>query len=205
MITCPWCGTNYIAFQPNCKNCGGLLEPVAEGSPAAVEEPIPTPPPPPRAIADSYAWKLVLADGWGVVGGVFVLLGVIFCGVGVPLTIGLVTAFVGIPFFGLGALFLGGGVAGLVWRYQEALKVVNVLRRGEATQGQIIGLHENLNVSVNEQHPWTIAYQYSVGGQVYQGKVTTLQTPGPQLQPGKAACVLYLPEAPASSALYPHP
>ncbi len=26
MVICPWCGTNYPAFQPNCDKCGGPLQ-----------------------------------------------------------------------------------------------------------------------------------------------------------------------------------
>ena len=26
MVTCPWCGTAHLEFQPNCKNCGGPLQ-----------------------------------------------------------------------------------------------------------------------------------------------------------------------------------
>ena len=30
MVTCPWCGTNYLTFQSNCNNCGGALPVAAE-------------------------------------------------------------------------------------------------------------------------------------------------------------------------------
>lgn len=206
MVTCPWCGTNYIEFQSNCKNCGGPLNlPVEEAASQGGEESLPTPPPPPRPIADGYAGRLMMADGWSLSGGVFVLLGVIFISVGIPLTIGVITAFVGLPFWGLGLLFLAAGGYMLYWRYQEARKTLQVLRNGEATQGFIDDVEENLSVAVDDQHPWVIRYHFEVGEQTYQGSVTTLNPPGPQLQPGKAACVLHLPQAPEQNALYPHP
>jgi len=177
--------------------------PVPEAS--LPEASLPTPPPPPRSISDSYAGRLLLTDGWAIVAFVFGLLGAIFTVVGTVLTLGIITAFVGIPFAGLGLLFLGGGGAVAVWRYQEAQKIVAVLRAGEAAEGQIVQVEENLNVRINQRHPWTIRYQFRVGGQEYEGRVSTLNVPGGGLQPGKRACVLYLPNAPGQNMLYPHP
>lgn len=47
-----------------------------------------------------------MADGWAITAGIFALLGAIFAGVGILLTLGIVTAFVGVPFIGLGVIFL---------------------------------------------------------------------------------------------------
>ncbi len=204
MITCPWCGTNYAAFQPNCKNCGGQLPLPDQPKPVHPELEIEMPPPPPRSIADSYGWKLMRTDGWVVASIVFVLLGGIFGVTGIVLTIGIVTAFVGIPFALLGMLFFGGGAAIIYWRYQEAQKTLKVLRQGEATRGQIISLEQNYNVAINGRHPWVILYQFEAGGRKLGGKITTLNTPF-NLQRGQPACVLYLPGAPTYNTLYPHP
>jgi hypothetical protein len=205
MITCPWCGTHYAAFQSNCKNCGGPLPPPAEAAAPERAAELPAPPPPPRAISDSYVWRLLAADGWAIVAGVFALLGAIFTLVGGALTIAIITAFVGLPFAGLGVVFLGVGGLVLVRRYEAAQKTVSVLRRGEATPGRILEVRENYNVTVNNRHPWTITYQFQVDGRDYEGRVSTLNRPDPQLQPGQAAHVLYLPGAPEVNALYPHP
>jgi len=205
MITCPWCGTHYAAFQSNCRNCGGPLPPPAQAAAPEREADLLPPPPPPRLISDSYVWRLLAADGGAIVAGIFAMLGVIFMIVGVPLTIGIITAFVGLPFAGLGIVVLGVGGLVLVRRYEAARKTVSVLRLGEAARGQITDLEENLSVRVNGRHPWTIKYQFQVNGRNYEGKVSTLNRPDPQLQPGKAAYVLYLPEAPEVNTLYPHP
>lgn len=205
MITCPWCGTHYTAFQSNCRNCGGPLSPALEPSALQRDDEFVSPPPAPRSISDSYVWRLMFADGWAITAGVFALLGAIFSMVGMGLTLGIITAFVGIPFLGLGLLFLGLGAVILNRRYQEAQKIVMVLRQGEATRGQIEHTEENLSVRINGRHPWTIRYNFQLNGRSYRGQVTTLNYPGPQLQPGKAACVLYLPNAPEVNALYPHP
>ena len=207
MITCPYCGTNYQSFQPNCKNCGAplpagpdatLTANTGEAHPAA-------PPPPPRPVADSYAWRLMLADGWAVVGLVFLLLGAIFTLVGAALTLGIITALVGLPFLvmGLGFLAVGGALASS--RLTAARQTVRVLREGQATDGTIASVEQNLNVRVNGRNPWTITYQFRAGGQQQEGRVTTLNVPGANLQPGRTAYVLYLPQSPQYNSLYPHP
>lgn len=209
MIHCPWCGTNYSAFQPNCKNCGGLI-PYSGVAPAIArsslpEEPALMPPPAPRPISNSYLWRLMFVDVWGIVGLVFALLGSIFTFVGIILTVAIVTAFVGIPFALLGIPFLAVGGAALYYGYQKAQKTIQVLREGQAVQGQIVNLEQNFNVRINRRYPWVISYHFRANGREYQGRVTTLNTPGPALQPGKTACVLYLQNVPEHNALYPHP
>jgi hypothetical protein len=207
MITCPWCGTHYDAFQSNCRNCGGPLPlPVERPSPAASgEEPLPVPPPPPRAISDSYTWKLFWADGWAVAAGIFALVGAIFAFVGFILTIGIVTAFVGIPFAGLGMALLATALLVAVWRYRETQRIVWVLRDGVAARGRILSLQRNYSVQVNDRHPWTIAYQFQVEGRGYQGRLSTFNDPRQQFQPDGEACILYLPNMPEYNTVYPHP
>ncbi len=209
MITCPYCGTNYQAFRSNCKNCGAPLPftagpdyPLTAGT--GGDNP-PAPPPPPRLVADSYAWRLLLADGWGVVSLVFMMLGAIFTLTGAVLTLAIVTALVGLPFMVIGLGFLAAGGALASSRYQAARQTVRVLREGLATDGTIVRVEQNLNVRVNRRHPWTINYEFRVDGRRHDGRVTTLNVPGANLQPTRAACVLYLPDSPQHSSLYPHP
>lgn len=209
VITCPWCGTNYSAFQTNCRNCGGPLlalpasQPVSEA--IELEPSLLTPPPPPRPIADSYVWKLMGTDGWSITAGIFAFIGAIFSFVGFGLTLGIITAFVGVPFLLLGLIFLGMGVYGLRTRYAEKRRIVEVLRHGQAAPGLIVSTEVNANVTVNGRHPWNIAYQFQVEGRNFEGRTSTLNIPGPQLQPGRAVCVLYTPNAPENNSLYPHP
>lgn len=208
MITCPWCGTCYKEFQPSCQKCGGpLLPPAPEASisepPAGVLKTHPAPPPAPRPISDRYTWKLMLADGWSIASGVFGLVGGIFAVIGLVMTLAIVTAFVGIPFLLLGIVLLGAGAAVLFWRYQQAQRILETLRNGVPADGEIISVDENLNVEINQRHPWVIAYRFRVSGTEYTGNVTTLNRPS--LQPGDPAWVLYLPQEPIHNALYPHP
>ena len=202
MVTCPWCGTHYQNFQSNCDRCGGPLNPPSE--PGSQPAPL-SPPPAPRSVAPSYAWKLVWTDGAGVVGFIFLILGAVFSVVGLVLTLAVVTAFVGLPFLLLGLIFLlvGGGLAGT--RYQAAKRTVDVLRLGDAATGKIARVEQNLSVRVNNRSPWNIWYQFQAQGQSFEGKVSTFDTPGPALQPGQPATVLYSPLAPQHNSLYPHP
>jgi membrane protein implicated in regulation of membrane protease activity len=203
MTTCPWCGSNYAEFRTNCANCGGPLPLPRPG--LERNDDLVTPPPAPRPIADSFAWKLVITDAWFIVGIVFTFMGTIFTFVGLALTVAIVTIFIGLPFALLGLAFLGGGLAALVWRYQKAQTTVRVLQVGQTARGQILSVERNYNVRVGGRNPWQVDYQFTVSGQNYQGQVSSLNSLGGIFQPGKPVSVLYLPEAPENNAIYPHP
>ncbi len=206
VYTCPWCGTNYLAFQTNCSNCGGpLLAPAQTAASPSASEDLPTPPPAPRPISQGYAWRLVWTDAWWIVAFVLGLLGSIFSLVGLGLSLAVVTAFVGIPFLAVALLMLATGGVLMVWRYTRAMKIVDVLRQGAATQGRVAGVHEQYSVTVNGRHPWVIRYGFVVDGQSFEGTVKTLNQPAQQIEPGKSVQVLYLPGAPQWSSIYPHP
>lgn len=204
MITCPWCGTNYASFQSNCKNCGGPL-PISSTEAASPTEELSAPPLAPRPISEKYAWRLLFTEAWGVVALVFSILGVVFTLLGGALTIAIVTAFVGIPFLLIGLVFLGAGLGIGAWRYGYARQIVNVLRLGDSTQGQITDVQKNYAVRVNGQNPWVIRYEFQVNGQTYDGLVRTLNSIGSNLQAGKTVYILYSPNAPQWNSIYPHP
>ena len=199
MVTCPWCGTSYIAFQSNCQKCGGPLRPPAEHADNSTLKP----PPIPRAIADKFVWSLMLTNAWAIVAGVFTLLGSIFTVLGLIMTILVVTAFVGIPFMFFGIIFLGAGLAGLTWRYQQAQKIIAVLRYGEPVDGQVVSMEKNLMIRIGMQRAWIVRYKFRLNGNDYEGNVSALNRP--DYQAGQKVCVLHLPQTPEYNALYPHP
>ncbi len=205
MITCPWCGTSYLSFQSNCTNCGGSMPLPAATPVEAPEDHILVPPPAPREVPRNYIWRLLLSDGWGITGFVFALLGVIFTALGFGLTLAIITAFVGIPFAGMGTLFLIGGAALLVWRYREAQKIADTLRDGRSVLGSIVSVQQNFHIQINGRYPWTIVYRYQLNGQDYHGKSTTLSQPDLSQRPGRGVYVLYMTDAPNISTIYPHP
>jgi hypothetical protein len=150
-------------------------------------------------------WRILFTDGWTIAGLIFSLLGFVFGVVGTGLTISLVAAFVGLPFAGLGVLFLGGGIPIVVWRYQVAHRTVEVLEQGEATVGKIVSVHQNYQVRVNGRYPWTVEYRYEVSGHPYSGKVTTLSRPDLSQQPGRPVYVLHMRDDPGQNTIYPSP
>ena len=204
-ITCPWCGTNHLELQSNCKNCGGPLPAPAMVAAADARRKLAMPPSPPREISSSFAWRWLLTDGWTIGGLVVTMVGGGLSITGVGLIAGLITAFVGIPMLIFGLAALAGGLAVLVWRYELAQKAWNVLRHGQATRGEITALDQNYSVRINGRNPWIIGYKFSLDGNEYEGRVTTLNNPSIDLSPGSPAVVLYLPDAPQYNGLYPHP
>jgi hypothetical protein len=205
MITCPWCGTSYTSFQPNCDNCGGSLPLPPEMVSTSSAKSLVAPPPPPRDVPRQAVLHILGSDGWAIGGLIFSLLGLVFAVVGIPLTISVVAAMVGLPFSGLGLLFLGGGIAALVWRYRIADMTVQVLREGEAIVGEIVSVTQNYHVQVNGRYPWTVEYDYEVDGELYGGKVTTLNAPDLSQQPGSPVYVLFMRDDPGQSTIYPSP
>lgn len=214
MITCPWCGTNYAEFQPNCKNCGGQLPAAPPPERQVVNVNIlagdfidyqpEAPPPAPRQISNSYIWRLLGSDGGAIAGMVFLFIGVIFTVIGIPLSFAIVTAFVGIPFGLLGIVMSVVSGITLYNRFQKMNHTVEVLKNGEAVLGRIMQLGQNTSVQINGRNPWRIDYQFQINGRNYQGEVSTLSPPY-HLRPGMQSYILFLPEAPNYNALYPHP
>jgi membrane protein implicated in regulation of membrane protease activity len=206
MIKCPFCGTTHLTFQSNCSNCGAPLPAADEkNSSSEANEILPTPPLAPRPIPNRYAWRLLSRDGGAIAAFVFVILGFVFSLVGAGLTIGVITAFLGIPFLMLGIIFLIAATGLLLWRYQSTQKVVTVLREGQAARGKIVSVGQNYSVRINGRYPWVIQYQFQAVGQEQAGQVTILNQPGEQHQAGRAIWVLYLPDAPKWNSIYPHP
>ena len=206
MITCPWCGTSYDEYTSNCNNCGGALPKTSgiQEPGRAVEMQQPSPPPlAPRPLLDNYIWRQMGADGWVVASGILLLLGVIFAPLGLALTVAQVTAFVGLPFLFLGVVFLFTAIPLLILRYQKFQRSAIILQDGEAVLGSIDSLEQNYSVRVNRRHPWIIAYSFKVHGRNYDGCQSTLTTPRPDLHPGTAFYVLYDPNDPTQSLLYP--
>jgi hypothetical protein len=164
---------------------------------------MPEPPPAPRGFRRSFVWRKLMADAWAIAGAVFFLLGIVFATTGIALTATLVAMIIGLPFAGLGIAFLVVGLALLIWRYQRAQRTLEALRSGEAALGTIVGAYENQFVNVNDRHPWTITYRFSVLGHEFEGKTMTLRAPGYRKQPGQPVYVLYLEGDPTQNTIYP--
>jgi len=166
-------------------------------------ENVPAPPPAPRDFRSGYILRKLLTDAWAIVAGVFFLLGSWFTLFSVVWTILSVDVFAGLLFAGLGMLFLAVTLPTLIWRYKNAQQTLNVLRMGEATLGSIVDVYEDFRVKVNNRNPWTTTYRFQVFDRDYEGKTTTLRTPGLRQQPGQPVYVLYLKDDPGQNTIYP--
>ena len=210
MITCPWCGTNYQEFQFNCEKCGGSLPLPPPDTPepeetTSLSDILIAPPLPPRQIPNKVLWRTLLNDAGVIIAGIFFFMGGIFFVTGISLVIPIITLPVGLPFAGLGFIFLL--VAGIVFylRYKHARQTVDILRNGQAALGEITSLTQNYHVRVNNRYPWVIQYQFKALGQSYQGKLSTLSQPDLSEGPGTPIYILYQQDDPQKSTLYPSP
>jgi hypothetical protein len=114
-----------------------------------------------------------------------------------------VTVFVGLPFLIIGLVFLGLAILLLVSRYQRARRSAEILVNGQAALGRIVDLVQNYNVRINNKHPWNIKYTFRAYEVDFDGQLTTLKTPGSNIQPGSMIYVLYDIENPEENILYP--
>ena len=202
-ITCPWCGTNYLEFQSNCSNCGGIL-PVPERrvmkSGAEIE--VPAPPPAPREVPKGYMGKVMKGEVTPIVGAIFAPLGIIFAVVGCVLLF--VFTPVGIPFSIIGGVFTVIGLGLLLSGYGKAQRTVQVLQDGLTAEGEIVDIYRDESRSVNGRHPWVIAYEFAVDNQVYDGEMRSLERRLPaHIQLDAPTYILYLPENPDVNTLFP--
>jgi hypothetical protein len=103
--------------------------------------------------------------------------------------------------FNLGFIVIGAVL--FIRGFQKALRTVKILRNGQAALGEISDVSLNYRVRINKRHPWVIQYSFKVLGSDYHGKLSTLSQPDADLEPGKAAYVLYQPDDPQQNTLYP--
>ena len=197
--TCTWCGTHYPRHQRNCTNCGGPLPGPTPPDPG------PAPPPAPRTIPRAYVRRLTLTGNvLTIVGGAFVAVGVLVALV--PLGIALAAqpevapfALIGVLFALIGAPLLGAGL-------RRARRQLHALRDGVAVRGSILELYRDTSQAINGRHPWAVVYGYEARGRHHEGTVRSWARGGTVAATyavGSPVHVLYVPEAPDRSALYP--
>lgn len=189
MITCGWCGTKYSGFQPNCKNCGGAL-PHPPGMDAG--EP---PPDPPRRLPKGFERRVLWTHN------VFALVGGIFLLVGVPLMIGMVFVHPLAPLIPLIHCTLGYFL--LRHGRGKAKRMLNAFVNGKAIRGDIKDVFEDTSISVNNRHPWAIAYGFDVQGQIYEGTARTWDADARLRSRGQHIWVLAIESDPEQNTIYP--
>ena len=205
MITCPWCGTHYKAFQSTCRQCGGTLPLPRDETAGTAGSGLQVPPPPPRQVPRNYIQRILLTDPVATVAGILTLIGTIFLAVGLGLIVPAATAVIGLVFTLLALCFLAVSVPLLAWRHGRAKELADILREGTPALGKIVSVYQNYHVRVNGRFPWSIVYRFGAAGQEFEGRVSTLSMPDLSQQAGKPAYVLYARENPAKNTIYPHP
>lgn len=198
-IACPWCGQRSRDDQPECYKCGGPL-PVLDAS-----DPGPNPPMPPRQLPKGFKRRLLLTNS------VLTLVGLIFFGVGLPFAIifpivglspgmGMMIVIGG----GLGGLFTIAGGAMLYFGIRQGLRKIRPFEHGQATIGEVVDIYQDTRISINGRHPWAIVYVFRVHGIEHEGKDLSWQRSALKQSVGNRVHVLYIPDDPEESVIYPY-
>ncbi len=210
-IICPWCGTHYTEFQPNCENCGGSL-PFPQETDIGISShdtnrlPLAVPAEKPRGVPTSHLWKILSTKAGPWIGGIFSILGFVFGIVGFGLTVTVVAIFVGIPFMFLGVVFSGIGLPLFIVGYSRAQRTLGLLRNGSSVEGKIHQVVPNYQMTINGRHPWKISYAFELHGRKFTGTSSTLSAiPHDVNYSGQPVFILYNPENPEENTIFPNP
>ena len=193
--TCPWC--DAAAADPTretCTNCAGplpapLLAPAPQ--PALVSMPMqmpmlpargpgPMPPPPPRQIPKPYVNRVLY---WR---NVYFILGVIFT---VVLFWTIVFPAIGIPLW--------------IYGHRRAQRELRALQHGQVAQGQLTSVTMDHTQSINNRHPWVVAYAFGTPSGPRQGTDQGWDQSNGYRLPGDPVWVVYLDDAADCSAVWP--
>jgi hypothetical protein len=195
--TCAWCGAFYAARPgPTCSRCGGPLP-----SPPGPERG-PAPPFTPRSLPAGFKRKaLITGNVISLVGLVFVVTGVFVAGLGLMLMslddpkVWLAVA--------SGLLFsaLGVWIVWLGWR--GASRRLRALEWGDTAKGELLSLQPDTSEEINGRNPWRIDFTFEVRGEKQVGSVSCWDPSTELRQPGEPVWVVYDPEDPRRSALWP--
>ncbi|HUF38198.1 MAG TPA: DUF3592 domain-containing protein [Anaerolineales bacterium] len=191
---CPWCGTRNLWGLLECRRCGGP-QPAVETADAG-----PNPPPPPRSVPPGYARHLFFTHVIGLVGAIFFVTGlpflVIFPAVALATGDWLFLAIGG----SLGALFAMIGGLMFAAGIRHVGRTIETYRTGLTARGAVVDVVPDRSITVNGRNPWRVTYTYKVMGISHGGNTHTWY---PLVEAGSPVHVLYRPNEPDVSALYP--
>ncbi|MBL7910829.1 MAG: hypothetical protein JNJ41_07240 [Bacteroidia bacterium] len=160
----------------NCSNCGGTLEyNLVMGDPGI------KPPMSPRELPKKFIRRIKYT------GNVMTMIGIAFT----------------IPFFWT-VIFPIIGI--ICWRkgIKEANNELIPLEHGTAILGQITSIERDYTKTINNKSPFVVEFLFEAGGQKHIGNVGNIFDPiDQQKKVGDKVWVVYMPENPALSSLWP--
>ncbi len=177
IIKCVWCRSQFMDTTiTNCSNCGGTLEyKVKTGEPGI------KPPMAPRELPKKFIRRIKYT------GNVMTIIGMAFT----------------IPFFWT-VIFPIIGI--ICWRkgIKEANNELIPLEHGTPVLGQITSIKRDYTKTINNKSPFVVEFLFEFGGQKHTGNVGNIfDDIDQQKQPGDKVWVVYMPENPELSSLWP--
>jgi len=196
--------------RTQCKSCGGPLPPlplkvlrlhpeleIDDTTFLAIQ-----PGPAPRRLPGGYAIRQILFSNVAAfIGLFFAAFGLLFGGLGCPLTIVLIP--LGLGFCGFGLLFGGLGLLISVPAMRGAQRRLRALRVGEFVRGRIVEVTRDTSQSVNGRHPWLLRYLFDTGTSVHEGTVSAWEWLEGEREPDEPVWVVFLEEDPEVNAIWP--
>jgi hypothetical protein len=174
-VACGWCdASNRRDLTDRCARCGGPLPALPGGNPG------PTPPPAPRALPEGYERRLRY---WK---NVEVLIGIVF-------TIAFCWTIL-FPIIGV-LLWLKGS--------RRAERTLRALRHGQLTRGRITSIELDTTQSINDQHPWTIAFDFDTPNGPGRGTSTAWDPFNARRSRGDVLWVAYTSMSESEAAIWP--
>ncbi len=179
-----------MSWQNQCDSCGGLLPPPPG------KELGPPPPAAPRPLPKGFALRTRLTSNMAtLIGGAFLLIAFMM---GLPMVVQKLWLPALIP-----AFFALGGFGMVRHGLAHANGILRAFRHGVAEKGKIASIGKDTTQSVNNVHPWKLVYHFPVNGHMHEGKVISFDSTIGKRMPGQPLWVLYLPDQPDLSTLYP--
>ena len=197
-VLCSWCGKDSPLRRERrlCDHCGGALSAPAERG----EEP----PPAPRVLPRAYRRAALFSRN------VRSIVGAVFLGLGIPfgLAAGIVYATTSqrllvLIFGALGLLFSAVGAPLLAAGLGRGRRQLAALERGQAAEGEVVAVEQDLSVRINYSHPWRVDYTFPALGAQVRGSIQSYSWANSERRTGDRVWVVYLDTDPQVNNLWP--
>ncbi|MBL9146837.1 MAG: DUF3592 domain-containing protein [Verrucomicrobiaceae bacterium] len=190
MHTCPWCTTEYVNWQSQCKQCGGPLPPPPG---MKLGEP---PPPAPRKLPSTYVKRVRWTEN------IATLVGLGFTGIGLLIAVPMLANKLWLPAL-IPGFFLLGGVSMFRHGWKSAAGRLRAFKSGKAVEGRIERVGIDASQQINGRHPSRVVYHFPIGDQWHEGQIITFDTTATLRSSGQPVWVLYNENDPNENAIYP--